>query len=166
MDRAEDMCRRYYPLIYRYVAFRVNGREDAEDIVSDVFLKVLGSKRVSFGLSRDIRPLLFTAAKHLVIDYYRMRARRTTVDSEQDIELVIDPASSSEQATNDHDLRQSLSRLTTDQYMVVFLRFIERYSIQEASEIMKKRPGSIKALQFRALQSLRSFLKEDSLEFK
>ena len=122
--------------------------EDAEDIVSDVFLKVLGSRR---GFSKDIRPLLFTSAKHLIIDYYRTRARRSHVQSHPEMEELIDPASVAALSANTHDLLLGLNKLTADQYMVIFLRFIERYSIQETSVIMKKRPGSIKALQFRAL---------------
>lgn len=161
-NQAEEICRRYYPLIFRYVSFRVNSREDAEDIVSDVFLKVLGAKHIGRNPSRDIRPLLFTSAKHLIIDYYRTRERRSHVQPHPEMEELIDPASVVGQTVAEQDLMQGLRRLTAEQYMVVFLRFLERYSIQETAVIMKKRPGSIKALQFRALQSLRLFLNEEN----
>jgi len=36
-----ELYRHYFPRVYGYVAYRVGRREDAEDIVSDIFLKVI-----------------------------------------------------------------------------------------------------------------------------
>jgi RNA polymerase sigma-70 factor (ECF subfamily) len=61
-------------------------------------------------------------------------------------------------------LRAAIDRLTEEQSEVVSLRFLEGYSISEVAEMMNKTEGSIKALQYRAVATLRQFLQYEQLE--
>jgi Sigma-70 region 2 len=44
-----QLYRHYFPRVYAYVAYRVGRRQDAEDVVADVFIKVVeGLKRFEY----------------------------------------------------------------------------------------------------------------------
>lgn len=58
------------------------------------------------------------------------------------------------QLTNE-ELYQALSRLPYEQREVVLLRFMEGYDVKTVGGIMGKRPGAVRALQFRAVQALK-----------
>jgi RNA polymerase sigma-70 factor (ECF subfamily) len=52
----------------------------------------------------------------------------------------------------------ALKRLTPEQQMVVYYRCVLGYSTEEVADLMARRPGTIRALQFRALASLARLL--------
>ena len=51
-------------------------------------------------------------------------------------------------------VRFLVDRLTDEQRMVIQLRFIEGYSLEECARVLSKTTGAIKALQHRALRQL------------
>jgi RNA polymerase sigma-70 factor (ECF subfamily) len=63
-----------------------------------------------------------------------------------------------EQSLDAERLRSAIRRLTEDQAEVVSLRFLEGYSISEVAAMMNRSEGSVKALQYRAVATLRSLL--------
>ena len=55
-------------------------------------------------------------------------------------------------------VRHAIGRLTEEQQQVLILRFFEGMSTGEVSDLMGKRRGAIRGLQFRALSALRDLL--------
>ena len=55
-------------------------------------------------------------------------------------------------------VRFAMRQLTDEQAEVLSLRFLEGYSIQEVASMMNKTEGAIKALQYRAVATLRQLL--------
>ena len=55
-------------------------------------------------------------------------------------------------------VRHAISRLTEEQQQVLVLRFFEGLSTGEVAELLGKRRGAIRGLQFRALSALRDLL--------
>ncbi|MBI2411375.1 MAG: RNA polymerase sigma factor [Candidatus Kerfeldbacteria bacterium] len=62
----------YFTSVYKYVFFRVRNQQDAEDIVADVFEKIL-KKQHTFQQQHGatIRSWIFAIARNTLIDYYR-----------------------------------------------------------------------------------------------
>lgn len=66
-----DAYERHRSRIYSYIYSCLRQREDAEDLVQDVFLRLLECKQV---IRPDtVEPFIRTVARHLVIDYVRRR---------------------------------------------------------------------------------------------
>lgn len=64
-------------------------------------------------------------------------------------------------ATDEREaVRAALIQLTPDQRQVIVLKFLEEWSNQEVAEALDKPVGAIKALQHRAINTLRRFLVE------
>ncbi len=154
----------YLDRIYRYVYFRVNDQQLAEDITSQVFLKSwekLGSYQT------DTSPFIawiYRIAHNMVIDNYRTKkipisienVNPTEISHEDAIDEKLDFQAESQQ------LRQALQELTEEQQQVLILKFVAQQSTAEIAQQLGKQPGAIRALQMRALQGLARYLNLES----
>jgi RNA polymerase sigma-70 factor, ECF subfamily len=152
----------YMERIYRFVYFRVEDQQTAEDITSQVFLKAWSNlDRFSFNRTPYLA-WLYTIAHNAVIDHYRTRKVTTALDDVQ-----LSQPDHSEAVENDIDLtaemqsvKTALRALTDDQQKVLTLKFIEGMSNNEIARQLGKREGAIRALQMRGLQALAKQLEE------
>lgn len=66
----------YFQRIYAYVLMRVNHSEDAEDLVSDIFVQVIkGLSKFNNRHKSSFGAWIFTIARNTIIDFYRQRGR-------------------------------------------------------------------------------------------
>ena len=147
--------------IYSYIYHRVGNQAIAQDLTSQVFLRVLESIQQDRTWDTSFSGWLYRIAHNIVIDHYRRRGRSTQVSLDAVPGLVAHtdgPESAAERALTAEGLRLAINRLTEEQAQVVTLRFLEGLSIAEVAEVMGKTEGSVKALQYRAVTSLRRLL--------
>jgi RNA polymerase sigma-70 factor (ECF subfamily) len=156
---------KYFNEVYRYVRYRLRDEYVAEDIASDVFVRLLQAVQDKRGPNSNIKAWLFATAGHIVTDHIRRSYRRPTDALPEDL---LDPASvpsdefdRREQAQKFH---QAFRQLTTEQQHVLSLRFGDGYSLEETASVMKKKVNAVKALQFRALAALQRYIREVSYE--
>lgn len=152
----------YYPQVYRYVAFRLNDPQAAEDITADVFLQLLEALRNPRSPIRDLRAWLLGTAHHLINDHLRKQYRRPLEDIE-DHDALPDEASiesASEAAFHQEQINWALRQLTGDQQEVLALRFSQELSLDETARMMRKTVNAVKVLQFRALAAVRRLLEK------
>ncbi len=150
----------FYPVIYRYLSYRLDDEQLVEDIASDVFLRLLDNLHRRDRRVRDVRAWLFGTANHLVNDALRRKYRKP-VEPLEDHESLADgenPEQAAEHSERQRAVRWAIRRLTPDQQQVLTLRFALEMSLEETSALMNKSVGAIKTLQFRALATLRRHL--------
>jgi RNA polymerase sigma-70 factor (ECF subfamily) len=146
---------RYYSDVYRFVRFRLNDEAAAEDISSEVFVKLLESVRGGRGPQTNLKAWLLGTASHLVMDHHRRTYRRPMEAlSEMTPDGAHDPSVDVEGREQSHRLGQALATLTEDQKLVLNLRFNEGYTLEETAAVMKKNVNAVKQMQFRALAAL------------
>lgn len=147
---------RYFPDVYRFVFYRLNDEQVAEDISSDVFVRLMEAVNKSIGPRTNLKGWLLSTASHAVADYLRLTYRRPT-------EVLSDGFADGFAAslTDEVDrrekvdaIRQAYTLLTPDQQNVLALRFGDGLSLDETAEVLQKNINAVKALQFRALQAL------------
>lgn len=162
LDRGalSELCVYFYPKIYRYVFYRVKTREDAEDVTSEVFVRMVKSLSKQKG---SFQAWLFRIASNLVIDYYR----RSTRQKEALLRVKHSTPLESTQGDTENvflqqTLQEALRELTQEQQQVVTLKFMEGYDNNEIADILGKSVGAVKALQFRALTNLRRILEREN----
>lgn len=69
-----QLYREYMPQVYAYVAYRIGSKWDTEDVVSDIWLKVIGGfSRFRYQGEGSFRAWLFRIAYHCVTDYFRQQ---------------------------------------------------------------------------------------------
>ena len=154
-----EIFQRHFSSIYAYIRRRVESVSVAEDLAAQVFLE--GLERIGGFTYRGV-PLvawLFRIAHNMVVSHYRRQAADA---GQQSREAQADIASPVEETVDLEFLREELveamSTLTDDQRQVVMLRFLEGLSTREVAAVLDKPAGAVKALQHRALASMKRFL--------
>jgi RNA polymerase sigma-70 factor (ECF subfamily) len=148
----------YVDKIYSYIYHRVGTADIAEDLTGQVFVKMLEAVRSGRPWQTSFSGWLYRIAHNLVIDHYRRNRRATFVDVDEVTSLRSpdgDPLKFAEASVEMDRLRHALGSLTEEQVQVITLRFLDDLSIAEVARIMDKTEGAIKALQYRAVLSLR-----------
>lgn len=174
-------------IIYRFVLYKTNHRELAEDITSEVFVRAF-EKIEQFKGNSSFKTWLYIIAKNLIIEWYRNKDKTTeliyepegteTLEEEIEIEDVgnnhgcsknesvfADPSSQKLRRTmatadkNEQLLNKILSQLDNENYrQVLELRFLLNYTIKETAEELKLSEGNVKVIQNRALKKAREII--------
>jgi len=159
-----ELYQRYVDKIYRYIYYKVGRRDETEDLTSQTFMKAWDAIGDYEWRNHPFGAWLFRIAHNLVVDYHR--ARRDNVSLTDATPQLEQKASRNEvrpeqvlgeMITNDR-VRHAIGRLTEEQQQVLILRFFEGLSTGEVADLMGKRRGAIRGLQFRALSALRDLL--------
>src|SRR3989338_3455783 len=149
-----------YDLYFEKV-YRVNHREAAEDLVSEIFIRIW-DKIPGIQGPGAFNGWIFQIARNLVIDYYR--AKKITVNLD-DLENVLQYEDNILERTNfDFDQRafmEALPKLGADQQIVIKLKFIDELHNEETAALLKKSEGAIRVIQHRALTELKKLLNQD-----
>lgn len=156
-----ELYDRYESKIYSYIYRRTGEPALAEDLTAQVFLKMLEAIRSGTAWHSSFSGWLYRIAHNMVIDHYRRRDRQNQMsidDAPPVLEPKYNPASSTQSKLDAEELRAAILRLTEEQAEVISLRFLEGYSINEVAGMMDKTEGAIKALQYRAVSTLRQLL--------
>ena len=144
--------------------FESRGLRDAEDLTSEVFLRVFDNLDGFTGDEPAFRSWVFTIAYRLMVDEYRRSRRRP-----QHIDL---PAAMADALTGgDVELdsldqldrtwvAEILADLATDQREVLTLRVVGDLTVDQVAGVLGKSPGAVKALQRRAAANIRRRLTE------
>jgi RNA polymerase sigma-70 factor (ECF subfamily) len=153
---------RYFPAVYRFIRMRTPDKALAEDIASEVFIKLLDYSQLRRGPRTSLRGWLFKVTRHEMSRHLKQAQRTPLIaldtwevpDDNADIEVQFIRTVDSEQAL------RALQKLNPNQQEVLILRFVEDLSLQETADVLGKNANAIKALQFRAVNTLRTLLGE------
>jgi RNA polymerase sigma-70 factor (ECF subfamily) len=150
----------YAPAIFKYLLRLDVHYQEADQIVGDVFARLLEKFAKGEGPRTNLRSYLFQTAYHLVIDQARDRQRTAPIDVADTITEDKQPVQA---LTEEKMLLENLAiamerELTDEQRHVLILRFQEDFSLKETAEITGKNVNAVKALQNRAINNLRQAL--------
>jgi RNA polymerase sigma-70 factor (ECF subfamily) len=158
----------YYPRIFRHCLRRLFLRCVAEDITSDVFLRIAGQMRDFAGTTHDdfIR-WAHAITTNVINAYLRQNQRRSRLLEEAtrqkaacDADRV---ASSASLSTLDWPrVYESLLDLDLRDQAIVTLRFFEDMSHDRIASILDMYPGAVRTALSRALEKLRRILRVPS----
>lgn len=162
-----ELYDRYIGKIYRFVYLKVSHQEEAEDIVSDVFLKawnyLVDIQRETDNEIKSFSGLIYTIARTSVVDFYRARARRKectlevlegvahsselerTLEKEQEIELIL----------------RKLKKMKHEYQEIITLKYIEELSTSEIAKILDKSLISVRVTLHRGMKILKEMITED-----
>ena len=159
-ESIEKLCSSTWEPLYRYVYYKVQNREEAEDITQETYVKALSYIQKN-NITEEIHiGFLKVVALNIIRDRWRRTKRLGT---EIDFELlhpkevaVEDPADMSAERML---IENALNELNDEQRMVVELRILKCYSVAETARIIGKKENTIRVIQYRALKNLANILK-------
>jgi RNA polymerase sigma-70 factor (ECF subfamily) len=167
------LYKRFLPVVYRYVLARVGEPQTAEDLTADTFFAVVEG----IGGTRAEDELGFAAwvlgiARNQVAMHFRRGRSRPVAPLPERLETWEERATSGDEGDpldiitareSWGEVMEALERLTEEQRTVVLYRCVLGYSAEEVGALMGKQTGTVRALQFRALNSLARLLGAESV---
>lgn len=154
-----SLYERYHPLIFRFLFYRVGDRQTAEDLTSEVFVRMLRFLTNYRPQNASFQAWLVQIARNLAIDHYRSMNHRNHLELDDDIvHSREDLKGNVEHVLTSETLKQAMQNLTEEQRDVIILRFVSGLSIAQAAQALHKSEDAIKALQRRGLIALREVL--------
>jgi RNA polymerase sigma-70 factor (ECF subfamily) len=134
--------------IYRYVLFRVNEYQEAEDLTAKVFLEAWES--------------LTGARRESKIMNHRTRKPHEPLEGNPDKKLQ----AAGLEGEVDHlfisrELARGVRQLPENYQEVIILRFINRMSHADVAEVMNVTTSHVRVLQYRALKQMREIISEE-----
>ncbi|NLM62680.1 MAG: RNA polymerase sigma factor [Clostridiales bacterium] len=146
--------------IYRFIYYKVQNREEAEDITQETYVRALDHIRRSDKKIEKHVDFLKTVSLNILRDRWRKRSRRGTMVGIESIDPTETAVEDSSDIVSQRELiRNALDRLSEEQRKVIELRIIKGYSTAETAKIMNKKEGTIRVLQYRGLKALAELLK-------
>ncbi len=145
--------------VFRYLYYRIGDRQAAEDLTSDVFLRMIRSIPAYRPRNVTFQAWLFQIARNIAIDHYRKMKFRNHAELEEDMAAREDDLDTSIDRSLTHKhLKNALAQLTEDQRDVIVLRFVASMPIAQVAQTLHKSEDAIKGLQRRGLMALREIL--------
>lgn len=149
----------YAGAIYRYLYRYLGDAAQAEDLTSEVFLKLLQVLNTSRAPRDRLQGWLYRVAHNLAMDLFRQESRQAVFPLDEELmSESASPATEVERHQSQQQLREAIGQLTPEQQQVILLRFGEGFKITEVSRLMDKSEGAVKILQHRAVKRLRKLL--------
>jgi RNA polymerase sigma-70 factor (ECF subfamily) len=157
-DRAAfvQLYRRHYDVIFRYCAHRLFDRTAAEDITSEVFLKMVENFHCFRGTEAQFLNWLYKIATNAVNHHLRRMNRRNSLlraAREQTNSGTADCEESPERLAL---LKGAVLALKPRYQTIITLRFFENLKMTEIAEVLGSSPGTVRSQLARALAKLRA----------
>jgi RNA polymerase sigma factor (sigma-70 family) len=160
------LYRRHYDAVFKYCVHRLFNRHLAEDVTSQVFLKVVEKFHDFNGNERQFRNWLYKITTNIINNQMRKSARQKTA-------LNIFRERSNITNNNREDssaklavLKKAMLTLKPRYQTIITLRFFENLKLTEIAEVLGSSPGTVRSQLARALAKLRKKLNIEKAAFQ
>ena len=168
----EELVARYQDRLIAVLEHLVRGRDQAEDLAQEVFLRVFRARK-RYRPGARFSTWLFTIANNVASNALRRRRRRkevdaTTVVGGEDRQGSLDemataasglmPARQLDQLERAEMVQAAVESLNERQRMALLLAKFEGLSYEEISQVMELSPQAVKSLLSRARRNLKEWL--------
>jgi RNA polymerase sigma-70 factor, ECF subfamily len=157
----------YFPLIHKYVLYRVSNAQISDDLVSQIFERMLtGLARYQPGQA-PFGAWLFGIARHVVGDHYRSQKRHHWLSLENFFDLPgTYPAPEEITLTNEkgEHLLRSLAKLADRERDLISLKFAGGLTNREISTLTRLSETNVGVILYRAMKQLRIELEKEEVD--
>jgi RNA polymerase sigma factor (sigma-70 family) len=159
---------RHYDAIFRYCMHRLFDRTTAEDITSEVFLKMTENFQTFNGNEKQFRNWLYRIATNAVNEHLRKTMRRSTILTW--VRQWSGSAKTVEQSHPDESqhktavIKKAILTLKPNLQAIVTMRFFENLKLEEIAEVVGASAATVRSQLSRALMKLRKHISLAHLE--
>lgn len=154
-DYISDLLDKYGDMVLRIAYTYLKNRADAEDIVQDVFLRII-DKKPSFNDENHEKSWLIRATINMCKNKVNLfwNKNKCSIDDVQEFAV-------SDKYNTDTSVFQAVMELGEKYRVVVYMYYYEGYSTPEIAKVIGKSETTIRSLLHRARNKLKDMLKED-----
>ena len=156
---------RHHVALYNYFLRQTGKRDASEDLVQEVFLRMLKYRQGYRGESQ-FTTWMYRIARNAWVDYYKKAKRETSWDDEADEPMSEDsnPSEDLEESQQTAQLRAALAKLAPEKREVLVLSRYQEMKYEEIAELLGCAVGTVKARVHRAIKDLKDIYFELSQE--
>jgi RNA polymerase sigma-70 factor (ECF subfamily) len=154
---------KYHEQIFRYIYQRMDDKELAFDVTSQVFLKAMNNlhkyeyRGVPFG------SWLYRIAKSELYQAFRDRSSKQAINIETvHLATFMDVFEDEENEINKKRLLKAISELKESDIQLIEMRFFEQRAFKEMGEILAITENNAKVKTFRALDKLKQLFNQNN----
>ena len=153
----EEIYLKYKEKVLGYIRNHVNSPEDAEDLCSDVFIKIYSKIDTFDETKASLSTWIYAMTSNTVIDFYRTNHIHSEIpeDLAEDKSLIEDEVLNNESL---EELAGALRSLPQEQMDIIVLRYYKGLTLQEVAEKMNLSYGVTKLRHREALGRLKDLL--------
>jgi len=151
---------RHHQALFRYFVSMNSAREQAEDLVQDVFFRML-RYRESYDPAQSFTAWMYQIARNAGVDQVRKRRPAEVVDIdavlERRTELVSALPGPEENASHHQDLallRRAMGQLPDDKREILVLSRFQGMKYEDIAEVLGCEVGTVKVRVYRAIRAL------------
>lgn len=163
-DVFDELFEKYHHDIFTFLFYMTNNREQAEDLVQEVYIRVFKSYEGFRGNSSE-KTWLYSIARHVAIDHFRKNKswkQKVLATFDWTRDQIMDTTPLPEDLTllneQSREIYEWLEKCSVDHRAVIVLRYIQSYSISETSDILGWSESKVKTTQHRALKKLKELM--------
>lgn len=143
-----EIVEKYSDMIYRIAYQRVLNQYDAEDIVQEVFVKLLCNKNY-FRDGERVKAWLIRVTVNLCVNYKKKLARQKTISASQ-LEIPF--------TEPEREILEELYLLSDEDRIILYLYYYEEYKIREIAKILRQKQNTINSKLTRARNKLKKIM--------
>jgi len=153
----------YFPRVYRYVSSRLASAEDAEDVTTEIFLRIIENLRSFTWRGLPFAAWVFRIARNEIVSHVRRQKVRSA--TAQLTESIQDPSPDHVDelvtAFTIQAVREATALLPEAQRQVITLRFSAGLSVAETAQALGKTENNVKVLQHKAIAKLQGMVRQE-----
>ena len=164
-DELRELYRRYAGELFGFAASALGDREQAEEVVQDVFAQLWRHAGEYDQRRASVRTWLYAIARNRIVDAHRRAAARPRRAEEEDsLDSAAELDAALDQAVLRWQITAALARLSPAHREVIRLAHYGGLTMREIAERMGIPLGTVKSRTSYALRSLRLILDEMEVE--
>ncbi|HEU5379639.1 MAG TPA: sigma-70 family RNA polymerase sigma factor [Ktedonobacteraceae bacterium] len=161
------LYQRFAPVLFAYIYRHTSSREDAEDLLLEVFLAALEYSGFARLAAKEQENWLWSVARNKVIDHYRRNSRYAGVQ----LDLVLDDLYERDEDAPEYvmlrreeyaHLRANIEQLPALQQELLRLRFANDLRCAEIAIVLQKSEGAVRMLLSRTMKFLRAIYEKEA----
>ena len=161
-DAFSELYEHYFPIIYNLIYYKVKNAEVADDITSDVFVKVCENLQKFNSAKASFSTWISTIMNRTFIDYMRWQSHREFIEWDDYFSPPIaeheQPEAQVLKAENKKELLIALGKLSEREQEIIQLKYFGEMSNVEIAEMLNLTPGNVGIILHRAMGTLRKYL--------
>lgn len=148
---------RYHAPLYNFYAKLTGDRTLSEDLVQEVFLRIL-KYRQSYAPGTPFRAWIYQIARNARVDHYRKTPRHITYESEMAPSVA--PKDSAQKSEEVELLHRALMQMPEEKREILILSRFQELKYEEIARLLGCELGTVKTRIHRAIQELRQNFKQ------
>lgn len=155
----EPLYSKYYEPILRFVYKRLDSKEEAYDVASQVFLNALQNLSKYEDRGFPFSSWLYRIAVNELNQFYRRTNRYRSIDVQSgELSHLLVQTQVSERNTDHSLLLECMTRLSSSDYLMLEMRYFEDRPFKEIAQVLEITENNAKVRTYRALDRLKKLL--------